>query len=119
MSRRYLRAVFFLLLATFLVVAAIQYGTVLLEAWTFDDFVEQQVKFAQRSRHSLEDVRAAVVNRSDELGIGLLPRDVQIDISKKSPTFTLSLSYTQPVDMFFFQHTLQFKVSKTGPIFVR
>jgi hypothetical protein len=117
MARLQLRQIIFMVIFAFLLVGSIQYGTVYLGAWEFHDYIEQQVRFAARSRRSLEDVRGAVVRRSNELGIGVLPRDVHI--TRKGPSFTLSLSYTQPVDMFFYRHDMEFNVTRSGEIFDR
>jgi hypothetical protein len=117
MSNTRLKHCLYAVVAAFLALAAIRYGGAYFVSLEFDDYVEQQVKFASRSRRSVDDVRAAVVKKSEELGIGVRPRDIHI--ARRGPSFTLSFSYEQPVDMLLYQDKLEFSVSRSGEVFDR
>jgi hypothetical protein len=115
MARLQWRQVFFLTIFAVLVFAGFKYGSVYLSAVEFEDFVESQVKSAGREKRSMDQLRGAVIEKAKEMGIELSPQDVQIH--RKGPLFTVSFSYTRPVDLVFFRHALAFDVNQSGPLF--
>ncbi|HEX4998547.1 MAG TPA: hypothetical protein VFY29_09980 [Terriglobia bacterium] len=115
MSRSQLRQIIFLLIFAFLIVAAVQYGSVYLMALEYNDYVEQQVKYAGRARRSMDDIRGNVVSKAREFGFDIPPRDVHM--TRKGVSFTLDLTYVRPVEMYLYRHNLKFNVSSSGEMF--
>src|SRR5437870_1977570 len=91
------RQIFFLAVFALLIAAGIQFGSALIPALEFKDAVRQQVKYASRSRRSVDDIRAGVVDKAKEMGIPLQARDVHIQ--RKGVSFTLDFAFTRPVEM--------------------
>ena len=92
-----------------------QYGRAFLIKYEFVDSVRQTVKYAATSRKDPDTVRREVVEKAQQLGIDIGPRDVKI--SKRGPAFNLSLEYDWPVDLKVYQHVLNFDVSEDGEMF--
>ena len=107
------------LFGLFLLVAgvfvAVQYGAVYLTKYQFDDAVRQTVKYAASTRKGTEDVRREVVDKAEELGLDIGPKDIHI--TKRGPAFTLELTYTTTVNLRVYQHVLTFDVSEQGEMF--
>ena len=93
----------------------VQYASVYLTKWQFDDAVRQSVKYAATSRKSTEDVRREVVDKAEELGIEIGPKDIHI--TKRGPAFTLELEYTSTVNLRLYQHLMTFDISEQGESF--
>jgi hypothetical protein len=92
-----------------------QYGDVYLTKYQFGDAVRQSVKYAATSRKNTEDVRREVVEKADELGLEIGPKDIHI--VKRGPAFTLELEYTATVNLRVTQHVLTFHISEEGETF--
>src|SRR5262245_45718119 len=93
----------------------VQYASVYLTKWQFDDAVRQSVKYAASGRKGPEDVRREVVDKAKELGIDVDTKDVHI--TKRGPAFTLELEYTSTVNLRVYQHVLTFEISEQGESF--
>ena len=109
------KKLFSLLLLIVLVFVGVQFGRAYLTKYQFDDAVRQSVKYAAASRKGTEDVRREVVEKAEELGIEIGPKDIHI--SKRGPAFTLELEYEWVVDLRVSQHILTFEVSENGEVF--
>jgi hypothetical protein len=94
---------------------AVQYGNAYLTKYQFDDAVRQTVKYAGSTRKGTEDVRREVVEKADELGLDIGPKDIHI--TKRGPAFTLELTYTTTVNLRVYQHVLTFDISEQGEMF--
>ena len=105
----------FLLLLVVVVFVGVQYARAFFTKYEFDDAVRQSVKFAAVNRKDSAAVRREVLDKADELGLDIGPKDIHI--TKRGPAFTLELEYDSPVDLKFFQHVLTFEVSETGETF--
>jgi hypothetical protein len=104
-----------LVIFTLLLFAASQYVPPYVNAFQFNDFIRQEVKFAAPSRRTIEDVRTAVVQKAKEFNIALNPRDVKI--TRRGPSFTLNLEYRFPIDLRVYQHELVFQANESGEAF--
>jgi hypothetical protein len=109
------KKIVFLILLVIGVFAGFQYGRAFLTKYQFDDAVRQSVKYAATSRKTSEDVRREVVEKADELGIDIGPKDVHI--TKRGPAFELEVDYDWPVNLQVYQHVLTFNVSESGEMF--
>jgi hypothetical protein len=97
------------------VFAGVQYGRVFLTKYQFNDAVRQSVKYAASTRKNSDKVRLEVLQKAEELGIAIGPKDVQI--IKRGPAFTLDVSYQMPVNLRVYEHVLTFEVSESGEMF--
>jgi hypothetical protein len=97
--------------------AGFQYIPPYINAFQFNDFVRQEVKFAGPSRRTTEDVRNSIVAKAQEVNLPVGPRDIKI--TRRGPTFTLDLQYRVPIDMRVYQHDLVFEVNESGEAFER
>src|SRR5262245_45994600 len=93
----------------------VQYGAAFLTKYQFDDAVRQTVKYAASTRKGPDDVRREVLDKAEELGSELGPKDIHI--TKRGPAFTLEFTYTTTVNLRVYQHVLTFDVSEQGEIF--
>jgi hypothetical protein len=84
-------------------------------AFTFNDYIKQEVKFAVASRKTTEVIRSKIVEKANELEIAVGPKDIRI--TKRGPIFTLELDYFIPIDLRFYKRDLAFHVSETGESF--
>ena len=109
------RQVFLLLL----LVVALFVGSQVIPAWfdafQFNDYIKQEVKFAAASRRSTEDVRTRIVEKAKEYDIKLGPRDIHI--TRRGPTFLLEFDYAIPINLRAYQRNLNFHVSESGETF--
>jgi hypothetical protein len=83
--------------------------------YQFQDAVRQSVKYAASTRKNTEDVRREVVEKAQELGVDIGPRDIHI--TKRGPSFSLQFEYTWPVNLRVTQHVLTFNILETGEMF--
>ena len=97
------------------VFVGVQYARVYLTKYQFGDAVRQSVKYAASTRKSPDAVRREVLEKAEELGITLGPKDVHI--VKRGPAFTLEATYQMPVNLRFREHILTFEVSESGETF--
>jgi hypothetical protein len=104
---------FLLLIAA--VFAGVQYGSAYLTKYQFEDAVRQSVKYAASTRKNTEDVRRDVVEKAEELGLEVAPKDIHI--TKRGPAFTLDLEYTTTVNLRVYQHVLTFHIDEQGEMF--
>src|SRR3954463_3237567 len=98
------KKIVFLILLAIGVFAGVQYARAFFTKYQFDDAVRQSVKYAASNRKTSEDVRREVVDKADELGIDIGPRDVHI--TKRGPAFELELEYPWTVDLKVYKHTM-------------
>jgi len=110
-----LRKLFYLLVLVAVVFAGVQYGRAYLTRYQFEDSVRQTVKYAAASRKGPETIRREVLEKAEELGIDIGPKDVHI--TQRGPAFTLELEYDWTVDLKVYQHVLTFPISETGEMF--
>ena len=110
-----LKRLFTLFFLVAVVFAAVQYGGAYLTRYQFDDAVRQSVKYAASTRKGPEDVRREVLEKAEELGIDLGPKDIHI--TKRGPAFTLELEYTTIVNLRVYEQALTFEISEQGEMF--
>lgn len=106
---------FFLLLFILALVLATQYVPPYYAAFQFNDFIRQEVKFAVTARKTTDMVRRGIVQKADELGINVGPKDIKI--TRRGPSFQLDLEYRFPINLRVYQHELIFHASESGEIF--
>lgn len=97
------------------VFVGVQYARVYLNKYQFGDAIRQSVKYAATSRKSPEKVRTEILEKAEELGIELSPKDVRI--TKRGPAFTVDIDYEMPVNLRVYEHVLSFEVSESGEMF--
>jgi hypothetical protein len=97
------------------VFVGVQYAKVYLTMYQFGDAVRQSVKYAASTRKSPDKVRLEVVEKAEELGIAIGPKDVRI--VRRGPAFTLDVAYQMPVNLRVYEHVLTFEVSESGEVF--
>src|ERR1700741_4120398 len=100
------RQIFILLVLIAVLFAGTQYVPPYFDAFQFNDFIRQEVKFAVSARRSTEDIRNSVVQKAKELNIPITPRDIKI--TRRGPAFTLDLEYRFPIDLRVYKHDLVF-----------
>jgi hypothetical protein len=104
-----------LVLFALLLFAASQYVPPYVNAFQFNDFVRQEVKFAAAARRTTDDVRMSIAAKAKEFNIALAPRDIKI--TRRGPSFTLNLEYRYPIDLRVYQHELVFQANESGEAF--
>src|SRR5438132_12154329 len=96
------RQLFFLVTLVVLLFAGTQYVPAYFAAFQFNAYVRQEVKFAVVNRKTPENIRTNVVQKANELGIALTPRDVHI--MKRGPSFTVDIEYHLPINLRVYKH---------------
>ena len=109
------KKLFMFLVFVALVFVAVQYGDAYLTRYQFGDSVRQTVKYAASERKGTDDIRREVIEKAEELGIDIGPKDIHI--TKRGPAFTLELTYTWTVNLRVHQHVLTFPISENGEMF--
>ena len=109
------RQIFILALLVLLLFAGTQYGPAYFAAFQLNDYIHQEVMFAVTNRKNPEALRTEIVQRGNELGIHINPKDIHI--TRRGPAFTLELEYHWPINMRLYRHELVFHSSETGELF--
>jgi hypothetical protein len=109
------RQIFILLVLVGLLFAGTQYGPAYFAAFQFNDYIHQEVTFAVTNRKSPEMLRGEIVQKADDLGIKVMPKDIHI--TRRGPAFTLELEYHWPIDLKVYKHELVFHSLESGEIF--
>jgi hypothetical protein len=105
------------LILLFIGYAGAQYIPAYVTAVQFNDFVQEEVKFAASAQRTPEELRRGIAEYAGELGIALAEKDIRI--KKKGLNFTLEFDYQMPIDLKLYKHSLSFDVSTTGESFAR
>ena len=109
------RQIFILTLLVLVLFAGTQYGPAYFAAFQYNDFIHQEVIFAVTNRKTPETLRTAIVQKGNELGIHVNPKDIRI--IRRGPAFTLELEYHWPIDMRVYRQQLVFHSSESGALF--
>jgi hypothetical protein len=109
------RQIFILLVLVALLFAGTQYGPAYFAAFQFNDYIHQEVTFAVTNRKSPEMLRKQIVQKADDLGIKVIPKDIHI--TRRGPAFTLELEYHWPINLKVYNHELVFHSLESGEIF--
>ena len=109
------RQIFILLALVALLFAGAQYGPAYFAAFQFNDYIHQEVSFAVVNRKTPEMLRGEIVQKADDLGIKVVPKDIHI--TRRGPAFTLELEYHWPINLKVYKHELAFHSSESGEIF--
>lgn len=109
------RQILVILLIIAAVFAGTQYVPAYINAFQFNDYVRQQVKYAGSSRKTADTLRDEIQRKAVELGIPITKKDIRI--SRRGPSFTLEVEYRWPIDMKIYRHELHFHNSYTGELF--
>ena len=94
---------------------ATQYVPAYFAAFQFNDYIHQEVTFAVTNRKSPEMLRSEIVQKAEDLGIKVVPKDIRI--TRRGPAFTLELEYHWPIDLKVYKHQLVFHSLESGEIF--
>jgi hypothetical protein len=109
------RQIFILLVLVAVLYGATQYGPGYFAAFQFNDYIHQEVTFAVTNRKSPEMLRSEIVQKAEDLGIKVVPKDIRI--TRRGPAFTLELEYHWPIDLKVYKHQLVFHSLESGEIF--
>jgi hypothetical protein len=109
------RQIFILTALVLILFAGTQYGPAYFAAFQYNDFIHQEVTFAVTNRKTAEIIRTDIVQRGNELGIHVDPKDIHI--TRRGPAFTLQLEYHWPINMRVYKHELVFHSLETGELF--
>jgi hypothetical protein len=109
------RQIFILLLLILILFAGTQYGPAYFAAFQYNDFIHQEVTFAVANRKNPERLRTDIVQRGNELGIHVTPKDIHI--TRRGPSFTLELEYHWPINMRLYRQDLVFHSMEQGELF--
>jgi hypothetical protein len=101
-----------LLLLTAVLYVGAKVVPVYVDAFQFNDYIRQEVKFASANRRTSDGLRARIVEKAPEYGIAIGPKDVVIQ--RRGPVFTLVIDYIIPLDLRFYQREISFHISETG-----
>lgn len=107
-----LRHVGMLLVLAGLVCGAGQYVLAYISAFQFDDFVRQEVKYAASARKPPDQLRSEIIDKAEELGFHVQPRDIQV--ARRGLSFSLNLEYRWPIDLKVYKHDLVFSTAASG-----
>jgi hypothetical protein len=109
------RQIFLLLLLVAALFVGSQVVPAYFDAFQFDDYIKQEVKYAAASQRTTDDVRARIVEKAKEFDIALAPEDILI--KRRGPVFTLEFNYIIPVELRAYRRALTFHVSESGEIY--
>ena len=109
------RQIFILLVLVAFLFAATQYVPAYFAAFQFNDFIRQEVKFAVTNRKTPENIRVNIVQKANELGIQVAPKDIHI--TKRGPSFTVEFEYRLPINLRVYKHELVFHPQESGEVF--
>jgi hypothetical protein len=73
------------------------------------DKMKEEALFAAASRKSADDVRNAVFERIQELGIPAKKEDIKVEVNLRG--CRISLDYDVPVDLSVYQHVIHFSTA--------
>ena len=109
------RQIFILLVLVAILFAGSQYVPAYFAAFQFNDYIRQEVKYSVTNRKTPEMLRTNIVQKANEFGIMVQPRDIHI--TRRGPAFTLQLEYHWPINMRLYRHELIFHTSESGEAF--
>jgi len=109
------RQIFILSILVVLLLAGTQYGPAYFAAFQYNDYIHQEVTFAVTNRKNPERLRMDIVQRGNELGIHVNPKDIHI--TRRGPSFMLELEYHWPINMRVYKHELVFHSTESGELF--
>src|SRR5580704_4711766 len=91
------RQFFFLFVLVALLFAGTQYVPAYFAAFQFNDYVHQEVKFAQSARKTPDLLRGEILQKASDLGIPLTKKEIVM--TRRGPSFTLTIEYHWPINM--------------------
>jgi hypothetical protein len=109
------RQIFILLIFVAILFAGAQYVPPYFDAYQFNDFVHQEVKYAGTARRTVDTLRADILQKAKEMELPLTKNDIRI--TRRGPSFTLEWEYHWPIDLKVYRHQLTFHNSETGELF--
>jgi len=109
------RQIFILLVLVAVLFARSQYVPAYFAAFQFNDYIRQEVKYSVTNRKTPEMLRTNIVQKANEFGIRVQPRDIHI--TRRGPAFMLELEYHWPINMRLYRHELIFHTSESGEAF--
>jgi hypothetical protein len=111
------RTLILLLLLFAALFAGAQYLPAYYTALQFNDYIQQEVKYAMASRKTPDNIRAEVLDKAKEFNIDVGAKDIQI--TTQGPAFSLELEYHIPIDLKVRQQDLVFHVNESGELYSR
>jgi predicted membrane protein len=104
-----LKTVFFIVVALLLVYSAVKIIPAYVSDYQLSDKMQEQARFAVVNRYTEEQIRDNVFKTVQELEIPAKRDDIKV--SANNAMVKISLSYTVPVDLFFYHMDLNFSPS--------
>lgn len=103
-----------LLILVVLIYLGIKYVPVMINSYSFRDYIEEEARYAA-VRKGDEEIRDRVFQKATEL---TLPVDkASIRIQRSQNELTISVNYTVPIETPLFTHRWQFQERATAPLF--
>jgi hypothetical protein len=109
------RQIFLLLMLVAILFAGAQYVPPYFDAYQFNDFVHQEVRYAGTARKTADTLRAEILQKAKEMELPLTKDNIRIE--RRGPSFTLDWEYHWPIDLKVYHHELTFHNSETGELF--
>jgi hypothetical protein len=109
------KQIFMLLLLILALYAGSQLIPAYFNAFQFNDYIKQEVRFAVANRRTGDALKAKIVEKAHEYDIPVRTKDIRI--TRRGPSFTLELDYLIPVDLRFYKRDINFHVSESGELF--
>jgi hypothetical protein len=99
-------------------VVGVQFVAVLFNAWQFDDFVKDEIKFAAiRESETEEHLVEHIMDQARDYSLELDQKDIRIEKNNDSDTgvttLAVAVSYSAPVDLYYFKSKVRRHVVAT------
>lgn len=110
-----LKRVFVFVLIGVLFFVAVQFAAVFFYAWEFEDFVKEEVKYSpMRESAEREHLVDHIVSHAQLYNLAIDAKDVVVqkhtDADSGITTLQVNVSYTSPVDLYYFTYQLRRRI---------
>jgi hypothetical protein len=107
-----LKRIFVFVLAAAIFFIALQFASVLLYAWAFDDFTRNEVKFAPiRENDSKEYLIQHIKHQAQLYGFNVGEKDIRVEKDTNTDSsmtvLAVDVTYSTSVDLFYFTYQLR------------
>jgi hypothetical protein len=102
-----------------LFIVGVQFVAVLFNAWQFDDFVKDEIKFAAMRESDTEDhLVEHLMEQAQAYSLELDAKDIRVEKNDNSEngitTLAVSVTYSAPVDLYYFKSKVRRHVFATA-----
>lgn len=103
-----------LLVLAVLIYLGIKYVPVMINSYSFRDFIEEEARYAA-VRKGDEDIRDRVYQKATDLTLPVKKANIKVQRSRHE--LTITVDYTVPIETPVFTHEWQFNERVTAPLF--